>query len=146
MGKWESLIVMGLTREEFEREVNRYCEHLDDDGCRLPPAQECAHPEWDDCNRLADAPPPAPERTCKITHVAMKCGENVYSLPSPKRHSDVLHLVYSQGETFRGTEGQGFLDSDGRFLDRIEAMKVAVAAGQVGVHTERDYLLSEDLW
>lgn len=49
-----------------------------------------------------------------------------------------------------GTAVQGFLDQYGVFMDRKEAMQVALAAGQVNVRRKKigplDILFSEDLY
>lgn len=87
-----------------------------------------------------------------IAHVAIMFEGKVYSLPRPKRHHDVIALIYNElGRTggrqhaIRGE--QGFLSDDGRFLDRKEALIVAKNANQLIRKTSPDYLLfSEDLW
>lgn len=89
----------------------------------------------------------------KITHVAIKRirpneGEIVFSLPAPNRHHNVIHLhpISMEPEGFR--EVQGFLDNNGLFLDRYDAMFVAEEAGQLIRKTGSDprKLFSEDIW
>ena len=42
---------------------------------------------------------------------------------------------------------QGFLTSDGRFVDRVEGLAIALAAGQVITkHGNPNQLFSEDMW
>lgn len=99
----------------------------------------------------------------KLTHVAIRSGGIVYSLPAPHRHHHILWILSKR----RGNEGapdvpdehlfvetpspgmdsQGFLDAAGNYLTRKEAEPVAFANGQV----KRGKLIggpltSEDLW
>lgn len=72
----------------------------------------------------------------RITHVAyrMPTGE-VWSCPKPARH------CCPPGVT------QGFLTSEGAFVDRVEALAIAQAAGQLICKTQpEDMLFSEDVW
>lgn len=80
----------------------------------------------------------------KITHVAIKYKGKVYSLPKPNRHHHVIRMIGG----IKGPDTQGFLDDAGNFLDRFEALEVALAAGQV---IDLDSIMSgclfsEDLW
>lgn len=79
-----------------------------------------------------------------ITHVAIKYNGKVYSLPKPNRHHHVIRMIGG----ISGPDTQGFLDSNGNFLDRFEALEVALSAGQVidtnNIRASR--LFSEDLW
>lgn len=79
-----------------------------------------------------------------ITHVAIKYGGKVYSLPKPNRHHHVIRIIGG----ISGPDIQGFLDNEGNFLDRVEALEVALAAGQVLAPGDirGDHLFSEDLW
>ena len=84
-----------------------------------------------------------------ITHVAIKTeDEVVWSLPSPNRHHDVIDLIYERRQDGKMVTGeQGFLDSEGKFLDRKEALHVAVEADQLIRKTfPENELFSEDLW
>lgn len=85
----------------------------------------------------------------KVIAAAIK-GANgvVYSLPPPARHHNVNWLMHDQGiSTMHSVVVQGFLLSDGRFVDRREAKKVAVACGQqIARHMDLDELYSEDAW
>jgi len=42
---------------------------------------------------------------------------------------------------------QGFITSAGRYVDRVEALRIATEAGQlIAKHRPEDLLMSEDLW
>lgn len=64
------------------------------------------------------------------------------------RHSNIIRLYYSLFEqpTRRETSVQGFLTSHNRFVNRLEANKIAMDSGQVPDNTEGDELISEDLY
>lgn len=87
----------------------------------------------------------------RIVAAAVKISGLTISLPKPARHHDVINtlanMFYRDNEAYFivPPEMQGFLDSDGHFLNRKEAMLIAYAAGQTKV-TDRDELYSEDLW
>lgn len=69
------------------------------------------------------------------------------SLPKPAGHGEVLALTHEALGDFVGREIQGFLTSAGRFVTRVEAMKIACRAGQEFREKPRSHLLfSEDLW
>lgn len=80
----------------------------------------------------------------RITHVAIFHAGKVHSLPAPNRHHHVIRAIGG----IPGPDIQGFLDNEGNFLTRSEALKVALAANQVldpaGVRAGE--LFSEDLW
>lgn len=81
----------------------------------------------------------------QITHVALKDNNKVYSLPAPNRHHDVIAMI---GGT-HGQEVQGFLDTNGTFLNRKQAFVVAQMTGQLNRPTtgyQGPELFSEDLW
>ena len=74
------------------------------------------------------------------------------SLPRPAGHGEVMALAVSIGQEM-GREVQGFLTSRGRFVTRVEAMKIAHRAGQEfrearggGQKPRSHQLFSEDLW
>jgi hypothetical protein len=68
----------------------------------------------------------------------------MFSLPRPARHGDVLHdLFRSQGSTVGAM--QGFVDANGTFLTRQEAMQLALQAGLV-LKVPNGPLFTEDLW
>lgn len=65
-----------------------------------------------------------------------------------RRHHNIITLRYELlGEpTRRETSVQGFITNTFRFVDRVEANKIAIAAGQVVGNVEGDELISEDLY
>jgi len=79
-----------------------------------------------------------------ITHVAILYDGKVHSLPSPNRHHHVIGLI---GGIY-GPDKQGFLDNNGEFLDRKQALAVALNAGQVKNpdNIRAGQLFSEDIW
>lgn len=84
-----------------------------------------------------------------ITHVAIKTeDEVVWSLPSPNRHHDVINRIYEQRQDGKMVTGeQGFLNNEGVFLDRKEALQIAIQADQLIRKTfPENELFSEDLW
>lgn len=69
-----------------------------------------------------------------------------YTQPAPARHHHILHSM-PMDEAVVGPHEQGFLTSTGRFVTRMEAMGIAVAAGQVKASkVTAPHLFSEDLW
>jgi hypothetical protein len=68
--------------------------------------------------------------------------------PPPARHAHLLHPVMS--EEAIGPDDQGFVTSRGRYVDRYEALRIVIAAGQTQIdHPSRNaggQLFSEDLW
>lgn len=76
----------------------------------------------------------------------------VYSLPPPNRHHNIIWMLaekFPEEDNFNRMDiRQGFLDDQGNFLDRYEALKVALEAKQVKdekiIRAQR--LFSEDVW
>jgi len=87
---------------------------------------------------------PIPEQ---IIRAACRWRGGVWSLPAPNRHHNVLTFMYEMMANQRaGLEAeQGFLTDLGRFVDRVQALRVARDAKQCEPDT-RDELFSEDLW
>jgi hypothetical protein len=87
-----------------------------------------------------------------LTHVAIQYAGKTYSLPRPNRHHHVIRMIAKEnGVGIKGGDIQGFLDSQGRFLNRCDAMKLARENGQLNRSSESgsyqgDELYSEDLW
>lgn len=87
----------------------------------------------------------------RITAAAVRYHGMTFSLLPPARHGECILLMLAcrqdvdRNET--GPEEQGFVTSRNRFVDRVEARAIAVAAGQL---TWRDAklpeLFSEDVW
>lgn len=81
-----------------------------------------------------------------IVAAALRSGPGCFSAPPPARHGD---LFASFGRA--APEDQGFLTSTGRFVDRAEAKRIAMASGQPltehgEFHRDKAHLFSEDLW
>lgn len=71
----------------------------------------------------------------------------IYTLPQPARHSLIIKtLIEAEIRYLLPSAVQGFLTDDNRFVDRIEAMKIARESGQVTAVTDRKELYTEDLW
>jgi hypothetical protein len=70
----------------------------------------------------------------------------VFSLPKPKRHHHILHAAAALHRELKYMD-QGFITSEGRFVARLEAAKLAELAGQLknGLNSPPN-LFSEDLW
>lgn len=73
----------------------------------------------------------------------------IYAVTPPARHHNVLHMVRDKFNVNTEVEHkQGFLLSNGEFIDRNPATKVAREAGQL-IRGDKDgdwMLTSEDLW
>lgn len=73
----------------------------------------------------------------------------IITSPPPARHHTLLHPTFGILGHGTGPEDQGFLTSAGRYVDREEALKIALASGQPMIdHPSRSdrWLFSEDLW
>jgi hypothetical protein len=84
-----------------------------------------------------------------IIGVAIKFNNRCWVLPKPNRHHHVIRkIAQTNGKGIDGPDIQGFYDSNGKFLNRKDALKVALHFGQVlDVSKLRgDNLYSEDLW
>jgi len=83
-----------------------------------------------------------------ITHVAIIHHGKTYSLPSPKRHSDVIFAIATETGVASVDGEQGFLDDRGTFLNRKEALAHALRCGQVKdpAAIRAGILFSEDVW
>lgn len=88
----------------------------------------------------------------KIVAVAIFYEGEVYTLPAPARHYDVLRFMSDDfGIAEPGRGEQGFLTSEGDFVRRKPALMIAERAGQMkrkqGPGTyQGPELFSEDLW
>lgn len=82
-----------------------------------------------------------------IIAAAIKDGAVICTLPRPSRHHDIIKAMVKSGRPTPIDGAQGFLTSEGNFLNRADAMTVARDAGQVkrGQETKRE-LFSEDVW
>lgn len=84
----------------------------------------------------------------RIVAAAIQWDGVAYSLPRPARHGQVLHSLHSVlDENQLAYASQGFITSDGRFVNRVQALQIAHRAKQIIRKTggDRD-LYSEDVW
>ena len=82
-----------------------------------------------------------------ITRVAIQFQGQVYSLPRPCRHKDVMQMIFDTTHQLVADEIYGFLDDQDNFLDRKAALMHAQACGQLHDSNHHPSLLfSEDLW
>jgi len=83
----------------------------------------------------------------KIVSAALRTSDGrVWSLPPPARHTDLIRFVFEAcaDAMIDGAAEQGFVDSRGDFLCRVDAAAVAFGAGQIA--TLMGTLYSEDMW
>ena len=94
---------------------------------------------------------PTPEPFASETHK----GKSVYpamltvTAPPPARHANLLHPTVTITAEHGWARHQGFITSTGRFVDREEGLKIALASEQPMIdHPSRNstMLFSEDLW
>lgn len=90
-----------------------------------------------------------------IVCAAIKLGDGIFAVAQPPgRHNHILqHLGLNrhaaQGPVTVPESHQGFLTSSGRFVEREEAGKIALAAGQVKIgvlSSQNKKLYTEDMW
>lgn len=78
------------------------------------------------------------------------CGQDdlVISMAMPYRHSHIIQRMFLRfGIENVQPDDQGFVTDDGKFVDRKEAKRIAIAANQVRIdRTLHDELFSENLW
>lgn len=90
--------------------------------------------------------------TERIIAAAVEVEGITFSLPKPARHAQVLHSMDAAGfsEEMIAMACQGFLTSEGRFVNRVLARQIAYRAGQEQLRPEKERhqrdLYSEDLW
>ncbi|TAL43350.1 MAG: hypothetical protein EPN91_06590 [Salinibacterium sp.] len=71
----------------------------------------------------------------------------VFTVPPPGRHHDVIRMMFEKGRECPSLDCQGFVLSDGRFASRKAAKVVAEASGQLLPRASRlRELFSEDVW
>lgn len=84
-----------------------------------------------------------------IGHVAVKIDGCVYALPRPNRHRDIhdsIAVFPKENGSIAGSV-DGFLDADGNFMTREQALVYAISVGQIKEpQWEESKLFSEDLW
>lgn len=81
-----------------------------------------------------------------ITGVAIRIDGHVFSAGRPARHHNLLWDASLFGLRAGDTGDQGFVLADGRYVDRIEAARIALETGQVTSLMAPPRLYSEDLW
>jgi hypothetical protein len=99
--------------------------------------------------KRADVGPQQPHaRPEQIVGVAARFDDGLeFRSAAPSRHNVVLMMAEEVGRRHpHPWKGQGFYTDQGRFLDRMEAIPVAQAAGQISEPKWPPYLYSEDLW
>lgn len=83
------------------------------------------------------------DKTERILHAAI-LGEDCKSFFMGKSHADCFHQASNiKASISKKAKDQGFITSEGNFVSREEAAKIATAAGQV---SNINFLFSEDLW
>ncbi len=87
-------------------------------------------------------------RLTTVVAAAFQLRGKTYHLPPPARHHNVIWLMREEGVTEDQNEEwlQGFLLSDGSFVDRKVAAAVALEAEQTEEIKWPPDLYSEDLW
>lgn len=79
----------------------------------------------------------------RIVAAALQVDGLTYSLPRPAGHGEIFALMPIDP----GREVQGFLTSEGRFVTRVEAMKIVHRAEQQFRTPQTSHeLFSENLW
>lgn len=84
-----------------------------------------------------------------IVAAAIKQGKMTCSVPKPGRHGDVIREMAGAGIPIPINGQQGFLTSDGHFVDRVRAHSIAHDADQIIRNSsgrEHVELFSEDVW
>jgi hypothetical protein len=106
----------------------------------------------DGCEPLHNNPSRARTGNMAITHVAIRfCGQ-IYSLPAPNRHHDVIRMIAAQtgvGSVDAREDDQGFLLDGERYCRRKPALRLALQNGQCkpdSLGAKLGKLFSEDLW
>lgn len=83
----------------------------------------------------------------RIVAAAVRYEGMTFSLLPPARHGECLLLCHACRPDSFGKEEQGFVTSHNRFVGRIEARKIAVAADQLIERAGKlPELYSEDVW
>ena len=86
-------------------------------------------------------------RKLDIVGVAIKTDDEIYIMTKPNRHDNIIDMVYHKYNKIVANinnKEQGFILSNGLFVNRIEAAKIACVKG-VFIKTPPK-LFSEDLW
>lgn len=63
------------------------------------------------------------------------------------RHPNIFSTMANLGiEYDKPSHVEGFWTNQDRFVDRVEAVDIAIAARQIPASFEKPYLTSEDIW
>lgn len=85
-----------------------------------------------------------------VKEAAIRLNGMVHSVPRPGRHHTIIDmLVLEKGFPPPIAGEQGFVLSDGKFVNRKKALKIALESGQLKLedcHAPATGLFSEDLW
>lgn len=83
----------------------------------------------------------------RIDRAAIKHAGLIHSVPRPGRHHNVIREMAKAGFGPECMHAQGFVTDLGRFVDRVEGLRVATKAEQICNKTGCAHeLFSEDLW
>lgn len=97
---------------------------------------------------LAVTPPDLGVERERIVAIALDLSGLILSRPAPARHSDLMALVDKLGLPteiiFRSRPG--FMTSSGRFVNRVEASKIARSCGQIEKTSAITALASQHVW
>lgn len=80
-----------------------------------------------------------------IVRAAIQYGDD-NRIETGRRHSHIFGLMASKGIDCPFDAVQGFVDENGKFYTRTEAMDHAKECGQIFKDDYRSVLYSEDLW
>lgn len=94
--------------------------------------------------------PTRPDRGLKIVAACLqfrKSGDKriLLTLPPPARHADIW-LAQSAFQLGTSIADEGFLDSEGKFRERRQAMFIARDAKQLIREPKSVHLTTDDLW
>lgn len=82
-----------------------------------------------------------------VEAAAIRRDRRVWSLPPPARHHHIMDYMIERGVQPPINREQGFVLSNGEFVDRTEARLVAASAGQLlSTASKGSLLFSEDVW
>ena len=82
----------------------------------------------------------------KIVAAAVIYEGVIFTIPKPARHHNIVHAMFYMGLPKLAQKEQGFILSNGQYINREEAAALALANGQCENLMAPPYLYSEDLW
>ena len=87
------------------------------------------------------------DKTRKITEAAGKMPDGtIFVAPRPGRHDVVVQMILAAGHPHAHNAVQGFVDDEGTFYTRTEALALVRETGQLKRNIIGSTLTSEDLW